>query len=101
MAGYFAVVSDRRVLLYLDECSDFGVVADGTAVEINELGQCHVLSQSDVRANAYKVVFNSHSSSANSVVNTEETQAERLPAGNSEFFHEFVQAGPADFQFSG
>jgi hypothetical protein len=64
MAGYLAVVPNRRVLLYLDEGSDFGVVADGTAIEINKFGQFHVLSQSNVRANAYKVVFNNHFSSA-------------------------------------
>src|SRR5438876_5533595 len=38
------------------------------------------------------------SNSVNLVINT---KPQKLSAGNSEFFDEFVQAGPADFQFSG
>ena len=57
MTGYFAVGADGGVLLDFDECADLGVVADRTAIEIDEFGKLDVTAEADVGTNADEIFF--------------------------------------------
>jgi len=57
MARDFAVIADSGVLLDLDESSDFGIVADGAAVEVDKFGKFDVLAEADIGANANEILF--------------------------------------------
>ena len=44
VAGYFAVFADKSVFLNLDKGTDFGVVANGAAIEVDEVVDLNVLA---------------------------------------------------------
>ena len=52
VAGNLALTAHRSVLLNFHERSDFGVVADFAAVQIDEFGKLHTLAELYVRGNA-------------------------------------------------
>ena len=50
MAGNLATGADFSPFLNFNECSDFGLVADLTSVEVNEPANANVPAQFDVRS---------------------------------------------------
>src|SRR6266849_1932459 len=59
MAGDLAVLSDCCILLNLNKCSDFRVVADLAAIKVDELGKADVLAELYIRGDAQEVTHNS------------------------------------------
>ena len=49
MTRDFAAPADRRVLLNFDECPDLGLVANGTAIQVDELAKGDARTETDVR----------------------------------------------------
>ena len=50
-----AVIADGGVFLYLDEGADLGAVADGAAIEIDEIVKLDVFSKDDVWCDFFHV----------------------------------------------
>src|SRR5438552_12776540 len=56
MARDLAVLADGGVLLDLDERANFGVIADGASIEIDEFCELDILAEANVRRDAREVV---------------------------------------------
>ena len=53
MAGYLTILSDHRILLDFDKRTDFSVIANRAAIEIDEPGELNVFAETDVWSNAH------------------------------------------------
>jgi hypothetical protein len=56
MTRNFAVPAYTGIPLNFDKSADFGIIADGTAVQINKICQLDINAQSDAVGNTIKVV---------------------------------------------
>jgi len=55
MAADFAIITDLGAFLNLNECADSGIIANLTAVKINEAVNNHVSAESHIRRHSAKV----------------------------------------------